>query len=90
MRLENGESTPVAPVNAPAATPAKRPPDYTTTMVAGVNLNDLQGHSSGFETASKAFTKKTNKGNRIFVIVVIAVAVLIVGAIILISTMLKK
>lgn len=82
LRLENG--SPAAPSPAGATKRA------TSPIQTGVNLNELQGNSTGFETASKGFTKKTNQGNRIFVIVVIIVAVVIVGAIIFLSTTLNK
>ena len=85
LRLENGASAAPAPVST--VMPAKR---ATSPIQTGVNLNELQGNTPGFETASKGFTKKTNKGNRIFIIVVIVVSVIIVGAIIFLSTLLGK
>ena len=84
LKLENGASA--APAPASAVSQGKR---ATSPIQTGVNLNELQGNSSGFETASKGFTKKTNKGNRIFIVVIIVVAVVIIGAIILLSTMLR-
>jgi len=92
MRLESeGAATPGTAPSPKSATssgsiPSKR---ATAPIQTGVNLTELQGNSSGFETASKGFTKKTNKGNRVFIFVGIAVAVIIIGAVILLSTMLK-
>ena len=76
LRLENG-TPPPPPAHTAPVTPAKRAMEHTSPIPIGVNLNELQGRSSGFETASKAFTKKDNKGHRIFVIAVIIVAVVI-------------
>jgi pSer/pThr/pTyr-binding forkhead associated (FHA) protein len=88
IRLENGAGTPAsapsasapAPAPAPVAGAMKKPLDQTV-VVRGVSLNELeQGpRTSGLDTASKAFTKKTNKTNRWFIIagIVAAVAILI-------------
>jgi len=90
MRLENGAPISASPMPAPAATPARRQMVHTSPIPTGVSLNDLAGaRTGGFDTASKAFTKKTDKGNRIFIIAVISVAVVIVIALIVISKMIK-
>jgi pSer/pThr/pTyr-binding forkhead associated (FHA) protein len=80
LKLEDGSvpaaPAPAAPAAAPAAAaapapaPAKKPLDQTLVM-RGVSLNELeQGpRTSGFDTSSKAFSKKTNKTNRWFLIV---------------------
>lgn len=86
MRLENGAASAAsAPASAPAPAPAApRPPsgkkpESTMIMQRGVSLNELeQGpRATGFDTASKAFSKKTNKVNKWFLIVGILVFALI-------------
>jgi pSer/pThr/pTyr-binding forkhead associated (FHA) protein len=81
IRLEDG-SSPAAPVpTAPSggsASQLKKPMDQTMVM-KGVSLNELeQGpRTSGFDTTSRAFSKKTNKTNRLFLILGIVAFVLI-------------
>lgn len=64
---------------APAGTPPRKPMDQTTGMQRGVSLDQLSEGSrpTGFDTTSKAFSKKTNQGNRLFVIGAIIVGVVI-------------
>jgi pSer/pThr/pTyr-binding forkhead associated (FHA) protein len=51
-----------------AAAPSKKV-DQTMVMTRGVSLTDLeQGPRSGFDSASKGFSKKDNKVNKIFII----------------------
>src|SRR5689334_10706218 len=58
MRLETG---------APAAAPGKKAVDQTLVMQRGVSLNELeQGPRGAFD--SKGFSKKSDKVNKIFVI----------------------
>jgi pSer/pThr/pTyr-binding forkhead associated (FHA) protein len=66
--------------DAPGA-PAKKPLDHTLVMQRGVSLNELeQGtRNTGFDTKGTGFSKKENKGNKIFWIVISLVGVLIVG-----------
>jgi pSer/pThr/pTyr-binding forkhead associated (FHA) protein len=58
MRLET---------DAPPA-PSKKAVDHTMVMQRGVSLNELEQGSrpGGFDTSSKGFSKKDNKGNKIF------------------------
>ena len=76
-----------APASAPA--PSKKPLESTMVMTRGVSLNELeQGpRGAGFDTASKAFSKKSNKANRWFLIagVIIIVVISIVFLVILSS-----
>jgi pSer/pThr/pTyr-binding forkhead associated (FHA) protein len=67
--------------DAPAG-PAKKPLDQTLVMQRGVSLNELEkgNRPGGFDTASKGFSKKDNKGNRIFWIVVVVVGLALAGA----------
>src|SRR5262245_34262601 len=54
------------PSSAPAGAPPKKNPTDSTMMIPrGVSLNDLEqgGRQQGFGTASKGFSKKTNKTN---------------------------
>jgi pSer/pThr/pTyr-binding forkhead associated (FHA) protein len=72
MRLETGASP------APAA--SMKTTDKTVVMQRGVSLTDLEaGAQKGFDTAGKGFSKKDNKGNRLFLIVAIIIGVIIVG-----------
>ena len=72
MRLETG-----AVASSPA--PAKKPSDQTLVIPRGVSLNELeQGSRGGFDTTSKGFSKKENKTNKMFIIVGIVFAVIIV------------
>lgn len=75
LRLEV-EGAPEAPAK-PAA--PKSAPENTTIVQRGVSLTDLeQGGRRPEGAASKAFTKKENKGNKIFLIAAISVGVIIV------------
>lgn len=88
MRLEtDGVSSPIPSSNAPvpaaaAPAPAAKRMDQTVVMQRGVSLNELeQGpRSGGFDTTSKAFSKKDNKNNRLFLIggIVLVVIILLV------------
>ena len=70
MRLET---------DAPPATPKKL--DQTVVMPRGVSLSELEhgGHAGGFDTTSKGFSKKDNKGNKIFWIAAAVVGFVIVA-----------
>jgi pSer/pThr/pTyr-binding forkhead associated (FHA) protein len=63
-----------------AASAVKKAVDQTMVVPQGVKLNDLeQGpRTSGFDTTSKAFSKKSDKANLYFIIFGIIVAVIIV------------
>ena len=76
MRLESGTGTTAAPP------PAKKPLDKT--MVIGIQAQALDKGTRpvNFET-SPAFSKKSNKANKIFIAVAIVLGVLIVALIIL-------
>jgi len=69
MRLET---------DAPAA-PAKKPVDQTLVIPRGVSLNELEQSTAagGFDTKGSGFSKKDNKGNKIFIGVAAAVVVII-------------
>ena len=77
-----------APAGAPASAPSKKPMESTMMVTRGVSLNELeQGpRGAGFDTASKAFSKKSNKANRWFliagaiIIVVISIVFLVILA----------
>ena len=71
LRLET--DTPTAP--------AKKQLDQTLVMQRGVSLNELEQGSrpGGFDTKGSGFSKKNDKGSKIFWIVAAVVGVLIVG-----------
>jgi pSer/pThr/pTyr-binding forkhead associated (FHA) protein len=77
LRLEDGTTPAEAPAPTPA--PAKKSTEQTLQMQRGVSLNELeQGpRTSGFDTSSKAFSKKSNQTNRWFLIGGIIAAVII-------------
>jgi pSer/pThr/pTyr-binding forkhead associated (FHA) protein len=82
-------------LEAPAANAAsskKAPVDATMVMQRGVSLNELEqgGRPAGFDSAGKGFSKKTNKTNRIFLIVGLVVGVIIVGLLIFAFSAAKK
>jgi hypothetical protein len=72
IRLENG-----APV---ATAPAKKAGEPLPAVQAGVRLNDLEAtaHTTKIEV-NPAFKKKSDKINRVFVAIGIALGVIIVG-----------
>jgi pSer/pThr/pTyr-binding forkhead associated (FHA) protein len=63
-----------------AAAPKKQV-DHTMVMQRGVSLNELeQGtRTAGFDTKGTGFSKKDNKGNKIFIVIaaILAVAILV-------------
>jgi pSer/pThr/pTyr-binding forkhead associated (FHA) protein len=72
MRLET-EATAAAPTG-------KKTVDTTLVMQRGVSLTELEaGARGGFDTAGKGFSKKDNRGSRIFLIAAIIVGIVIVG-----------
>jgi len=83
LRLEPVPATAPAGAGSPAK---KSPTDSTLTIPRGVSLNDLEqgGRQTGFGTASKGFSKKTNKTN-IAWILISAVAAIIIGVLLLIA-----
>jgi predicted component of type VI protein secretion system len=98
LRLED-EASAAAPAPAaaapaaaaPASSPAKKPLDQTLVM-RGVSLNELeQGpRTTGFDTSSKAFSKKTNKTNRMFLIISIVTFVVIAGVMLYVFSLIRR
>lgn len=74
MRLETGAPAPAS----------KKPIDQTMVMQRGVSLNELeQGtRGGGFDTKSMGFSKKDDKGNKIFWIVASVVGLVIIGVLV--------
>ena len=69
---------------APAPTPVKKQVDATMIMPRGVSLDQLEqggARPPGFDT-NTAFSKKTNKVNKVFVIGGILIGLLILGLIV--------
>jgi pSer/pThr/pTyr-binding forkhead associated (FHA) protein len=64
--------------------PTKKPVDQTMVMQRGVSLNELEqgSRAGGFDTTSKGFSKKDNKGNKIFWIAAAAFGAVIAGLLI--------
>lgn len=77
--------------DAPAA-PTKKHLDQTLVMQRGVSLNELEqgSHTSGFDTKGSGFSKKNDKGSKIFWIVAALVGLLIVGVLLYALTMTGK
>jgi pSer/pThr/pTyr-binding forkhead associated (FHA) protein len=92
LRLEDG-SAPAAPGAAAAPASAKKSPmNQTTAIQRGVSLGELeQGpRAGGFDTTSKAFSKKNNQANKWFLIIGIIVGVILLGIFIYALSMTKK
>ena len=77
--------------DVPAA-PTKKPLDHTLAMQRGVSLNELeQGtRSSGFDTKGTGFSKKDDKGNKVFWILAATVGLLILGVLLYALTIAGK
>ena len=98
LSLETGDA-PFSSAPAPAAgsalpmtgTPRKQV-DQTVVMKRGVSLDDLERGpgTTGFDTATKGFSKKTNKTNKWFLIGGIIVVVVVAIAFLLILAKLKS
>jgi pSer/pThr/pTyr-binding forkhead associated (FHA) protein len=74
----------VAGAASPAPTPVKKQVDATMIMPRGVSLDQLEqggARPPGFDT-NTAFSKKTNKVNKVFVIGGILIGLLILGLIV--------
>ena len=82
MRLET-----VAPPSS-----AKKPIEQTMVMQRGVSLNELeQGpRAGGFDTTSKGFSKKSDKVNKVFVILGIAFGFIILVLLFYVYMTVKK
>ena len=98
LQIETGDApstyapAPAAPP-APAPTPgAKRQLDQTVVMKRGVSLNELeQGtRTTGFDSAGKGFSKKTNQTNKWFLIGGIIIVVVVAIFFLIILAMVKK
>lgn len=81
LRLETGVAGAAAqgPTTPPSA-PKKKPVDQSLTTQRGVSLTELdQGaRGAGFDTKGTGFSKKDDKGNKIFLIVAGAVGLVII------------
>lgn len=77
--------------DAPAA-PMKKHLDQTLVMQRGVSLNELEqgSRTSGFDTKGSGFSKKNDKGSKIFWIVAALVGLLIVSVLLYALTMTGK
>jgi pSer/pThr/pTyr-binding forkhead associated (FHA) protein len=86
LRLEYGASTAPSAAAAPAAlaTAAAKKMESTMLMQRGVSLSELeQGpRTTGFDTSSKAFSKKSNKANK-WIFIGAAVVIVLIGFVIL-------
>ena len=80
MRLETGAGT---AASAASTVPGKKPLDKTVVLPQGVKVGDFDQGGRGPNPGSTAFSKKSNKVNKIFIIIGIVLGVLIVVAIII-------
>jgi pSer/pThr/pTyr-binding forkhead associated (FHA) protein len=81
LKLDDGKAA-TAPSAAPAPAAASPKQVDAVSIPRGVSLTDLeQGGTNPPDFDTKGFSKKTNKANRIFLIVGIMVGVLIIGLI---------
>ena len=86
LKLESGD----APSPSSSTSKDKKIPlDHTRVIPQGVKLDELEGAKAplNFDT-NKAFSKKSNKGNKIFVALAVVVGILLVG--LLLAIVLKK
>jgi pSer/pThr/pTyr-binding forkhead associated (FHA) protein len=85
LKIDDGKPVSAAPLpatgNAPA--PAKKQVDATLIIPRGVSLSDLEQGTrpTGFDT-NTAFSKKSNKVNKYFLIGGVVVGIIIIGLII--------
>jgi len=72
--------------------PAKKSLDQTLVMQRGVSLDELEqgARTGGFDTKGSGFSKKDDKGNKIFWIVAALVGLIIVGVLLYALTMTGK
>jgi len=101
LQIDTGD-TPIGHASAPAnagappppssATNSKKQVDQTVVMKRGVSLDELEKGpgSTGFDTATKGFSKKTNQTNKWFLIGGIIVVVVVAIIFLIIITNLKK
>jgi len=70
----------------------KKVMDQTLVMQRGVSLNELEqgSRTGGFDTKSAGFSKKTDKGSKIFWVVVAVVGLAIIGGLLYALTMTQK
>lgn len=82
IRLESG---------VPATAPAKKPLDKTMVISPGVKMQELDpaARHGGFESNS-AFTRKSNKANKVFIAVGAILGALVVGLIIFALSKLRE
>jgi pSer/pThr/pTyr-binding forkhead associated (FHA) protein len=83
LKLEAEGAVPASP-SVPAAAPGRKQVDATLVIPRGVSLNELEkggGRPPGFDS-NTAFSKKSNKVNKYFIIIGIVAAVVIIGLII--------
>ena len=75
-----------------AGAPPKKHFDRTTIIAGGVKPGELDyaRGTSGFDTRSAGFSKKTNKVNQIFIIIGVVLGLVIVALLIYIATTIKK
>jgi pSer/pThr/pTyr-binding forkhead associated (FHA) protein len=77
-----------APAPAPGTSPGGKRQEQTMVMQRGVSLEELEqgGRAAGFDTTSKAFSKKSNQTNRFFLIGGI-IAIVIISLLLLYAIM---
>jgi pSer/pThr/pTyr-binding forkhead associated (FHA) protein len=92
LEVEGASATPAAPGAMPLPGPAKKQVDATMLIPRGVSLDQLEKggtRPTGFDT-NASFSKKTNKVNKYFIIIGIVVAVVIVGLLIYLLTLVNS
>jgi pSer/pThr/pTyr-binding forkhead associated (FHA) protein len=82
LKLEVEGAAPTAP--APGSTPApmKKPVDATMLMPRGVSMDQLEKSGERTPGFDKTFSPKTNKVNKVFIIVGVVVVIVIVALLI--------
>ncbi len=79
LKLEVEGAMPTAPAPGSTPAPVKKQVEATMMMPRGVSLDQLEKSGERPPGFDKTFSKKTNKVNKVFIIVGILVAVVIIG-----------
>jgi|SRR5687768_9391859 len=85
MRLETGD----AAAATAAASKKVQTLEQTRVIPQGVKLDELEGTRTPLDFSKSGFEKKDNKGTKTFVVVVIAIGVVLVGALVWVLVMAK-
>jgi pSer/pThr/pTyr-binding forkhead associated (FHA) protein len=90
LRLDTGEGTPVPATKPPAPSKQKQTLDQTRIIPQGVKLDELQGTGGPPQLGNTTgFEKKSNRGGKIFAILVVVVMAALIGALLWVVLIMK-